>query len=110
MGINVALTICVLKSISEAADGPDGQVWLFSGPHMVREGPNSPQMIKIEFRYHLYKRIFALKCIPEAVLEVLLLLGVAQKATGPDHSNLGFWHLLTPLNTQKVVLFVGEFT
>ena len=48
--------------------------------------------------------------MPDAVLEVLLLLGVAQKATGPDHSNLGFWHLLTTPNTQKVVPFVGEFT
>ncbi len=100
----------VLKSIYEARDGPDGQFWAISGPHVVREGPNSPQIIKIEFRYHLYKRIFALKCIPDAVLEVLLLLGVSQKATGPDHSNLGFWHLLTTPNTQKVVPFVGEFT
>ena len=30
-------------------------------------------MIKINFRYHLKKQKFALKCLPEAELEVLLL-------------------------------------
>ena len=38
VGINVALTICALKSISEAADAPDGQVLAVPGPHGVRDG------------------------------------------------------------------------
>ena len=99
----------VLKSISEAGDGPDGQVLAISGPHMVRDGPNSPKMVKIKFRYHLYNRKFALKCIPEAVLDGLLLLGVAQKANWQNHSNLVFWHLLTTPNAWKVVSSMWDF-
>ena len=38
LGINVALTICALKSIFEAADAPDGQVLAVPGPHVVRDG------------------------------------------------------------------------
>ena len=37
LGINVDLVNFVLKSISEAGDGPDGQVWAISSPHMVRD-------------------------------------------------------------------------
>ena len=37
VGINVALTISALKSISEAADAPDGQVLAISVPHVVRD-------------------------------------------------------------------------
>ena len=100
----------VLISIYVAGDGPDGQVWAISGPHVVRDGPNSHQMIKNKFRYHLDKIKFALKCIPEAVLEVLLLLGVALKTIGLDHPNHVFWHLMTTLNTLKVVSSMEEFT
>ena len=38
LGINVALSIFVLKSISEAGEGPDGQVLAVSGPHVVQDG------------------------------------------------------------------------
>ena len=98
LGINVAFIKFVLKSISEAVGGPDGQVRAISGPHLVRDGPNSHQMIKITFRYHLYKIKFALRCIPEAVLDGLLLLGVALKTIRLDHPNHVFWHLLTTPN------------
>ncbi len=40
LGINVALVKFVLKSISEAGGGPDGQVWALSGPNVVRDGPD----------------------------------------------------------------------
>ena len=40
LGINVALVKFVLKSISEAGGGPDGQVWAISGYHMVPDGPD----------------------------------------------------------------------
>ena len=38
LGINVALSFFVLKSISEAGGAPDGQVLAVPGPHVVREG------------------------------------------------------------------------
>ena len=66
-------------------------------------------MLKIKFQSHLYEINFALKCIPEAVLDSLLLLGVALKATLGFHSNLVFWGPLTSPNTWKVVSFMVEF-
>ncbi len=91
LGINFALVKFAPKSISEAEDGPDCQVSAISFPHVVRDGPNSHQMIKLTFRYHLYKIKLALRCIPEAVLDGLLLLGVAlKKVIGLDHPNLVF--------------------
>ncbi len=38
LGINVALQNVVLKSISEAGEGPDGQVLAVSGPQGVGDG------------------------------------------------------------------------
>ena len=38
LGINVALQNIVLKSISEAGEGPDGQVLAVSGPQGVGDG------------------------------------------------------------------------
>ena len=66
-------------------------------------------MLKIKFQSHLYKINFALKCIPEAVLDGLLLLGVALKATLGFHPILVFWGPLTSPNTWKVVSFMEEF-
>ncbi len=110
LGINVALVKFVLKSISEAGGGPDCQVSAISGPHVVRQGWNSHQMVKIKFSYHLEKIKVALKCIPEAALEVLLLLGVALKANVGYHPNHVFCHLLTTPDHQKVVSFMEKIT
>ena len=66
-------------------------------------------MLKIIIHSHLEKINFALKCIPEAVLDGLLLLGVALKATLGFYSNLVFWGPLTSPNTWKVVSFMEEF-
>ncbi len=71
----------------------------FRPPHGPRRNDKKDKMIKIKFRYHLKKQKFALKCLPEAVLEVLLLLGVALKANLGIHPNHVFWHLLTTPNT-----------
>ena len=47
LGINAALTIFDLKSISEAGGYPEGQLWAISGhlqpfpaPYMVQDGPD----------------------------------------------------------------------
>ena len=47
-------------------------------------------MLKIQFHSHIYKTNLDLKCIPEAVLGGLLLLGVALKANLGDHPILVF--------------------
>ena len=40
LGINVAFVKFAPKSISEAEDGPDGQVWAISGHHIVWYDPD----------------------------------------------------------------------
>ena len=54
---------------------------------------------KNKFHSHLHQINFALKCIPEAVLDGLLLLAVAPKANLRDHPILVFWGPLTSPNT-----------
>ena len=66
-------------------------------------------MLKIIFHSHLEKINFALKCIPEAVFDGLLLLGVALEANLRDHSIHVFWGPLTSPNTWKEVSFMEEF-
>ena len=81
----------------------------FPAPMSSETVQTHTKRIKNKFRYHLHKIKFALKCIPEAVPEVLLLLGVALKANVGNHPNHVFCHLLTTPDTQKVVPFVVEF-
>ena len=52
LGINVALVKFALKSISEAKDCPDGQVWVISGAHVVRYGPEwTPSILFIGYQF-----------------------------------------------------------
>ena len=88
--------------------------WPSLGRCRPPRGPrwSSPKckLIRIWFRSHLPDINFALKCIPEAVLDGLLLLGVALKATLGFHPILVFWGPLTSPNTWKVVsLIIVEF-
>ena len=60
-GINVHLTICDLKSISEAAGPPYGQVMAISGPHCgLRWWSPKSKMLKIKLQSHLYEINFAM--------------------------------------------------
>ena len=81
----------------------------FRPPRGLRWSSPKCQMLKMEFQSHLYKINFALKCIPEAVLNGLLLLGVALKAPRGFNSNHVFWGPLTTQNTWKKVPSMGEF-
>ena len=73
------------------------KLWPFPAPCVMRWSSPKRKMLKIIFHSHLDKINFALKCIPEAVLDGLLLLGVALEANLGDHSIHVFWG---PLNSR----------
>ena len=81
----------------------------FRPPRGLRWWSPKSKMLKIKFHSHLYKTNFALNCSPEAVLDGLVLLGVALKANLRDHPILVFWGPLTSPKTWKVVSFMVVF-
>ena len=78
-------------------------------PRGPRRSSPKQKLSRIWFHSHLKIINFALKCIPEAVLDGLLLLAVALKANLRDHPILVFWGPLTSPKTWKVVSFMVVF-
>ena len=73
MGINVALKISALKSISEAGVDPDGQFWAISSHfrpflamYMVQDGPDCASIVHFILGLNVALSIFVLKSISEA--------------------------------------------